>query len=47
MIDLNDIPYCDVFYPNEEEFKDFEKCIEKYEKLTKCGIIKVTFKKLN
>jgi len=44
MTDLEDIPYCDTFYPSEEEFKNFEKCIEKYEKVAKSGIIKVNLK---
>ena len=44
MNDLEGIPDCDVFYPTEDEFKNFEKCIEKYEKTTKSGIIKVYYK---
>jgi hypothetical protein len=40
---LDDIPHCDVFFPNEEEFKNFEKYITKCEKQSKSGIIKVYF----
>lgn len=42
---LDDIPHCDVFFPNEEEFKNFEKYVSKCEKQAKSGIIKVYFKK--
>jgi hypothetical protein len=41
MTELDNIPFCDVFYPSEEEFKNFEACLEKYEKISKSGIIKV------
>ena len=40
---LENIPYCDVFYPSDEEFKCFEKYVEKCEKQAKSGIIKVRF----
>jgi|LauGreDrversion4_2_1035121.scaffolds.fasta_scaffold1423067_1 hypothetical protein len=38
---LESIPYCDVFYPSEEEFRNFEKFMSKCEKMTKSGIFKV------
>lgn len=38
---LEDIPHCDVFYPTEEEFKNFEKYVSKCEKQARSGIIKV------
>ncbi len=42
MSDLDEIPFCPIYYPTEEEFKNFEKLLEKYEKITKAGIIKVS-----
>jgi len=44
MIDLDEIPHCDIFHPTEDEFSNFEKCVEKYEKISKSGIIKVRSK---
>lgn len=38
---LSDIPFCDVFYPTKEEFRNFENYIEKIAKETKSGIVKV------
>ncbi len=38
---LDNIPHCDVFYPNEEEFKNFVRYVTKCQKITKCGIFKV------
>jgi hypothetical protein len=40
---LENIPYCDVFYPSEEEFRNFEKFMSKCEKVTKSGIFKVFY----
>jgi hypothetical protein len=42
---LEAIPYCDEFYPNEEDFLNFEKYVSKCQKLTKSGIFKVRRKK--
>ncbi len=38
---LEDIPYCDVFYPTEDEFKNFEKYVSKCHKSSKSGVFKV------
>ena len=38
---LENIPLCDIFYPNDDEFKNFEKYIEKCEKTAASGIFKV------
>lgn len=40
---LDNIPYCDVFYPSEDEFKIFDKYIEKCERTATSGIIKVFY----
>lgn len=44
---LEFIPYCNEFYPTLQEFKNFEKYIEKCEKQSTSGIIKVKYKILN
>jgi hypothetical protein len=38
---LENIPYCDEFYPTRNEFKNFQKYVEKCEKVAESGIIKV------
>lgn len=42
---LENIPHCDTFYPTTEEFKNFEKYVERCEKSAKSGVIKVIFRK--
>lgn len=38
---LEKIPFCNVFYPNEQEMKDFSSFVEKCEKQVKTGIFKI------
>lgn len=38
-----DIPHCDVFYPTNDEFSDFQKYVTKIQKFAKSGIVKVIF----
>lgn len=38
---LEEIPYCDIFYPSWEEFADFSSYVEKCTKSAKSGIFKV------
>jgi hypothetical protein len=38
---LESIPFCDEFHPTLEEFKNFEKYVEKCQNETKSGIFKV------
>lgn len=41
--ELHTITKCQVFFPTEEEFADFESCIQKYEKLAGTdGVFKVS-----
>jgi hypothetical protein len=38
---VENIPFCDVFYPTTKEFADFENYMEKIVKAAKSGIFKV------
>jgi hypothetical protein len=38
---FEDIPECDVFYPNKQEFANFQGYVEKIQKIAKSGIVKV------
>ena len=38
---LENVPYCDIFYPTYEEFQNFENYVESCEKNAKSAIIKV------
>jgi hypothetical protein len=40
---IEDIPYCDVFYPSQTEFKDFSGYLDKVTKIAKSGIFKVIY----
>jgi hypothetical protein len=38
---FNNIPHCDVFYPNKKEFGDFSAYVTKIQKIANSGIVKV------
>ena len=44
---LENIPYCDTYYPTLEEFQNFENYAERCEKIANSGIIKVNSLVLN
>jgi len=38
---LEDIPFCEIYYPSSAEFEDFYSYVEKISKINKTGIVKV------
>lgn len=38
---LEDIPFCEIYKPSEEEFNNFQAYVEKLSKINKTGIVKV------
>ncbi len=43
---LEDIPFCEIYYPTMNEFQNFYNYVEKLSMINKTGIVKVIISKI-